>query len=261
MMRLVMIYRPSRQPFTASGTRVRERFEPLLSHFRTPALSHCRFGRVPPLRSGPGCARTRARYNRCQRRRAPSAGRHDTAVPSCSGFSALRARIPHATATSTSLRRASVCARGGPSPRKLRAEPSPTPTPPPKLGEGSAAVARNERKGGRGRGPRVAQRRAPPGQKPYRPPIHPSAASRSRHRSATCHSALRTSHFALRPPTYPARESRVKPRGPVRCFSPPGPRHRRFAGRRTQAEARGVRTSSIVSGSRRISSSWASGED
>jgi hypothetical protein len=28
-----------------------------------------------------------------------------------------------------------------------------TPTPPPKLGEGSTAVARNERKAGRGRGP------------------------------------------------------------------------------------------------------------
>ena len=31
------------------------------------------FGRVPPLRSGPGCARRRQRYNCCQRRRAPGA--------------------------------------------------------------------------------------------------------------------------------------------------------------------------------------------
>ena len=62
------------------------------------ALGTAVFGRVPPLRSGPGCARRRQRYNRCQRRRAPCAAGHDTAVPACSGFSALRARIPHATA-------------------------------------------------------------------------------------------------------------------------------------------------------------------
>jgi hypothetical protein len=33
----------------------------------------CVCGRVPPLRSGPGCARSRQRYNRCQLRRAPGA--------------------------------------------------------------------------------------------------------------------------------------------------------------------------------------------
>jgi hypothetical protein len=69
---------------------------PLLSHFRALALSHCGSGRAPPLRSGSGCARRRQRYNCCQRRRAPCAEGHGTAVPCCYGFSALRARIPHA---------------------------------------------------------------------------------------------------------------------------------------------------------------------
>ena len=76
-------------------------FTPALPHLRTPARTHCRSGRVPPLRSGPGCARSRQRYNRCQLRRAPCATGHDTAVAACSGVSALRARIPHATATAT----------------------------------------------------------------------------------------------------------------------------------------------------------------
>jgi hypothetical protein len=44
-----------------------------LPHSRTHALTHCSSGRVPPLRSGPGCARRRQRYNCCQRRRAPGA--------------------------------------------------------------------------------------------------------------------------------------------------------------------------------------------
>jgi hypothetical protein len=45
------------------------------SHFRTSVLSYCCCGRVPPLRSGPGCARRRARYNCAQRRRASPAPR------------------------------------------------------------------------------------------------------------------------------------------------------------------------------------------
>ena len=39
-------------------------------------------GRAPPLRSGSGCARSRARYNCAQLRRAPCAGMHDTACAS-----------------------------------------------------------------------------------------------------------------------------------------------------------------------------------
>jgi len=56
-------------------------------------------GRVPPLRSGPGFARRRQRYRRCQRRRAPGAPglASDPEDPrGRAGVSALRARIPHA---------------------------------------------------------------------------------------------------------------------------------------------------------------------
>jgi hypothetical protein len=44
---------------------------------------NCGFGRAPPLRSGSGCARTRARYNCAQVRRAPGA-QEPRAVPSLS---------------------------------------------------------------------------------------------------------------------------------------------------------------------------------
>jgi hypothetical protein len=66
------------------------------------AMANGGFGRVPPLRSGPGCARRRARYNCAQRRRAPGAPGFLPFPPPRAwraGVSPLRARIPHATAT------------------------------------------------------------------------------------------------------------------------------------------------------------------
>jgi len=65
--------------------------------------SNCepRSGRVPPLRSGPGCARGRQQYDRCQPRRASGgAPRHHLdrrSVRRAAAVPALRARIPHAT--------------------------------------------------------------------------------------------------------------------------------------------------------------------
>jgi hypothetical protein len=45
----------------------------------TDGNGRCVCGRAPALRYGSGCARSRARYNCAQLRRAPSAGKHDTA--------------------------------------------------------------------------------------------------------------------------------------------------------------------------------------
>jgi hypothetical protein len=50
------------------------------------------FGRVPPLRSGPGCARRRARYNCAQRRRAP--GAHPPRSVSATSVHARRCLAP-----------------------------------------------------------------------------------------------------------------------------------------------------------------------
>ncbi len=182
------------------------------------ALSHCSFGRAPPLRSGSGCARRRQRYNCCQRRRAPCAsgqrycccpaapgsrpcgrasltrtplpgpsprklprgeGRTASGPPGPRGALTPRPPLPYTTCRHPRLpspygrggddRARSACLplsarneRGG---GRWRVAPPvyepgsavalrPRPTPPPKLWEGSAAVARNERKAGGGEGSR-----------------------------------------------------------------------------------------------------------
>jgi hypothetical protein len=233
MIRLVMIYRLSRQPFTASGTRVRARPSRYsrtfaLSHFRTFALL---FGRAPPLRSGSGCARTRARYNCAQVRRAPSAsGQRYCCCPAAPGSrpcgrasltqpqrhpSDGPVRGPHppgqclsrhdrrsAPQFSPSPRGTSGEGAGGRGPRGRSAMPVAEPhtvphaNPSPEVGGGVGRRREERAKRRPGERARVAQRRAPPGQKPYRPPIHlPPAID---HRPlGTCDSALGTRHSAL----------------------------------------------------------------
>src|SRR5262245_56919811 len=68
-----------------------------------------RFGRVPPLRSGPGFALRRAANNAAQRSRAAAAPGYITLRQRRSGrggVSALRARIPHAALVRESAGRA-----------------------------------------------------------------------------------------------------------------------------------------------------------
>jgi hypothetical protein len=91
-------------------------------------------------------------------------------------------------------------------------KPSPNPTPPPQLGEGSDAVARNERKAVRGRGPAASQTRpavppylrtsVPPYLRTFVPP-YPASAARASLRAAAraLHWSMTTATMIAQPTT------------------------------------------------------------
>jgi hypothetical protein len=165
------------------------------------------FGRVPPLRSGPGCARRRARYDCAQRRRAPCApGHRYSCCPAAPGSRPCgRASLTRRPSPSPSPRKLPR-GEGRTAPdRRARASPHP-PAPSPVRDREHPRLPAQYGRGGeprhpcpsRGNATRPARAESIPRPGARIVPSLPRPPSTRRHSAlGTRHSALGTRHSAL----------------------------------------------------------------